>query len=43
MFDQCIFRKNIYDTKQYLIFLFLEDNDPISDKSAAKVLTVNLA
>ena len=27
---------------KYLTFLFLEDNDPISAKSTAKVLSLNL-
>ena len=28
---------------EYLIFLFLEDNDPISTKSVAQILSLNLA
>ena len=28
---------------KYLTFLFLEDNDPISAKSAAQLLSLNLA
>ena len=35
--------ENIYDTCEYLTPQFLKGNDPISAKSGAQILSLNLA